>query len=155
MGSCVVGAANHVYAAIADRAATVLVHQPLPADGEMGDFSLAADGVLDAAFARPNGPKFPVAFDVRAGLLGQLPCLTSLDGGTLSTRATGWVFLDTVDRLAAPTPLERPVDESTLAEARRYSLDPRLRAPTSTPEDFAAAVATGAAAAELGWTQII
>lgn len=153
--SRVVGAANHVYAAIADRAATVLIHQPLPADGELGDYALAADGVLDAAFARPNGPKYPVAFDVRSGVLGQLSCDTSADGGDLSARAHGWVFLDTIDRLAAPTPLDAVVDDITIHDARRFSLDPALRQAASTPADFEAAVAASAAAAELGWTQII
>jgi hypothetical protein len=153
--SRVVGAANHVYAAIADRAATVLIHQPLPADGELGDYTLAADGVLDAAFARPNGPKYPVAFDVRSGVLGQLSCNTSADGGDLSSRAQGWIFLDTIDRLTAPTPLGEVVDDATIEEARRFSLDPSLRQAESTPADFDAAVVASAAAAELGWTQII
>ena len=44
----VVGAANHVYASIADRAATVLIHQALPASGDLGDFALAADGDIPA-----------------------------------------------------------------------------------------------------------
>jgi len=151
----VVGAANHVYATIADRAATVLIHQPLPADGELGDFTLVADGVLDAAFARPNGPKYPVAFNVRSGTLGHLACTTAADRGELSTWANGWVFLDSIDRLAAPTPIHDVVTDETLDEARCYSLDAALRSPESTPDDFAAAVATNAAAAELGWTQII
>jgi len=151
----VVGAANLVYASIADRAATVLMHQPLPADGALGDFALAADGVLDAAFARPNGPKFPVAFDVRSGRLGQLPCTTSADGGNMSNRANGWIFLETIDRLTAPTPLHDLVEPSTIVEARRFALDPLLRSSSSTPADFEASVAAAAAAAELGWTQII
>lgn len=151
----VVGAANHVYAAIADRAVTVLVHQPVPADGELGDYALPADGVLDAAFARPNGPKYPVAFDVRNGVLGQLPCTTGIDGGDLSALAHGWIFLEASGNLRAPTPIGAVVDDSTLAEARRFSLDPQLRRPGSTAIDFDQAVTAAAAAAELGWTQII
>lgn len=151
----VVGAANHVYASIADRAATVLIHQALPASGDLGDFALAADGALDAAFARPNGPKYPVGFSVGNGAVGQLPCSTALDGGSLGSWAAGWVFLDTIDSLCAPTPLPDPVDEDTLDEARRWALDGALRDPGSTPYDFAAAVAASASAAELGWTQIV
>ena len=111
--------------------------------------------MLDAAFARPNGPKYPVAFNVRSGTLGHLACTTAADRGELSTWANGWVFLDSIDRLAAPTPIHDVVTDETLDEARCYSLDAALRSPESTPDDFAAAVATNAAAAELGWTQII
>jgi len=151
----VVGAANHVYASIADRAATVLLHQPLPASGDLGDFALAADGALDAAFARTNGPKFPVGFSIDSGVLSQLPCSTALDGGVLGSWAAGWVFLETIDNLAAPTPIIDVVDDDNLSEARRWSLDGALRQPRSTARDFAAAVAANAAAAELGWTQIV
>lgn len=150
----VVGAGNHVYSALADRAATVLVHEPLPSAGEHGDMAYPADGVLDAAFARRNGPKYPVAFEVGAGPLGQLRCTTAQDGADLSAWAHGWIFLDPVDAMTAPTPVTGHVDADTISEARRFTLDAHLRAATSTPADFAAALATAASMTELVWTQI-
>ena len=151
----VVGCGNHVYSAIADQAATVLIHQPLPAEGEHGFFTLPADGYLDAAFAHPNGPRFPIAFDVGSGPIGRLPCSTSADGGDMSQFAHGWVFLETSSRLQGPTPLTGLFDDGNIAEARRWSLDPHLRSSDATATDFDAALSNAAAAAELSWTQIV
>ena len=151
----VVGCGNHVYGAIADQAATVLLHQPLTADGEHGSFTLPADGYLDAAFAHTNGPAFPVAFDASSGLIGRLPCATSIDGGEVSQLAQGWIFLEAGSEVRGPTPLQGLVDEINLREARRWSLDPYLRRSEATVDDFVAAINNSAAAAELGWTQIV
>lgn len=151
----VVGCGNHVYSAIADQAATVLIHQPLTADGEHGLFALPADGYLDAAFAHSNSPSFPIAFDVSSGPIGRLPCSTSADGGDLSQFAHGWVFLESAINVQGPTPLTGLFNDDNLAEARRWSLDPYLRSSEATVTDFEAALSNAAAAAELGWTQII
>jgi len=151
----VVGCGNHVYSAIADRAATVLIHQPLPADGEHGLFALAADGYLDAAFAHTKNPHFPVAFDVNSGPIGRLPCSTSIDNGDISQLSNGWIFLERPMDTRGPTPLEGVVDETNISEARKWSLDPLLRQPDSTTRDFDMAIQNAAAAAELSWTQIV
>ena len=151
----VVGCGNYVYSAIADRAATVLLHQPLTADGEHGLFTLPADGYLDAAFARTNNPHFPVAFDVSSGSIGRLPCATSIDNGDLSQLCNGWIFLERPKDVRGPTPLRGLVDETNIAEARKWSLDPMLRQPNSTIRDFDIAIQNAAAAAELSWTQIV
>ena len=151
----VVGCGNYVYSAIADRAATVLLHQPLTVDGEHGLFTLPADGYLDAAFARTNNPHFPVAFDVSSGSIGRLPCATSIDNGDISQLCNGWIFLERPKDVRGPTPLRGLVDETNIAEARKWSLDPMLRQPNSTIRDFDIAIQNAAAAAELSWTQIV
>lgn len=151
----VVGCGNHVYSAIADRAATVLIHQPLNADGEHGLFTLPADGYFDAAFAHSHRPHFPVAFDATSGLIGRLSCSTSVDGGDISQLSHGWVFLESSREVRGPTPLQGWVTDTNLAEARRWSLDPQLRSSQATVEDFANALNHAAAAAELSWTQIV
>ena len=151
----VVGCGNYVYSAIADRAATVLLHQPLTADGEHGLFTLPADGYLDAAFAHTNNPHFPVAFDVSSGSIGRLPCATSIDNGDISQLCNGWIFLERPKDVRGPTPLRGLVDETNIAEARKWSLDPMLRQPNSTIRDFDSAIQNAAAAAELSWTQIV
>ena len=151
----VIGCGNHVYSAIADQAATVLIHQPFTAAGEHGYFTLPADGYLDAAFAHPNRPHFPIAFDVSSGAIGRLSCSTSADGGDISQFAHGWVFLETASDVQGPTPLQGLIDDENLAEARRWSLDPRLRGAGATVTDFEAALSNAAASAELSWTQIV
>ena len=151
----VVGCGNYVYSAIADRAATVLLHQPLTADGEHGLFTLPADGYLDAAFAHTNNPHFPVAFDVSSGSIGRLPCATSIDNGDISQLCNGWIFLERPKDVRGPTPLRGLVDETNIAEARKWSLDPMLRQPNSTIRGFDIAIQNAAAAAELSWTQIV
>ena len=151
----VVGCGNYVYSAIADRAATVLLHQPLTADGEHGLFTLPVDGYLDAAFAHTNNPHFPVAFDVSSGSIGRLPCATSIDNGDISQLCNGWIFLERPKDVRGPTPLRGLVDETNIAEARKWSLDPMLRQPNSTIRDFDIAIQNAAAAAELSWTQIV
>jgi hypothetical protein len=150
-----VGCGNYVYSAIADRAATVLLHQPLTADGEHGLFTLPADGYLDAAFAHTNNPNFPVAFDVTSGSIGRLPCATSIDNGDISQLCNGWIFLERPRDVRGPTPLRGLVNETNIAEARKWSLDPMLRQPDSTIRDFDIAIQNAAAAAELSWTQIV
>jgi hypothetical protein len=151
----VVGCGNHVYSAIADQAATVLIHQPLPADGEHGLFTLPADGYLDAAFAHTNGPHFPVAFDVSSGPIGRLSCSTSIDGGDISQLSHGWIFLECARDVRGPTPLQGLINDSNLSEARRWSLDPHLRRSDSTVKDFDTAISNATAATELSWTQIV
>lgn len=151
----VVGCGNYVYSSIADRAATVLLHQPLTADGEHGLFTLPADGYLDAAFAHTNNRHFPVAFDVSSGSIGRLPCATSIDNGDISQLSNGWIFLERPKDVRGPTPLRGLVDETNIAEARKWSLDPMLRQPNSTIRDFDIAIQNAAAAAELSWTQIV
>ena len=151
----VVGCGNHVYSAIADQAATVLIHQPLAADGEHGLFTLPADGYLDAAFVHESRPHFPVAFDVTSGLIGRLSCSTSIDGGDISQLAHGWIFLECPRDMRGPTPLHGLINDANLAEARRWSLDPHLRRADSTVNDFENAINNAAAAAELSWTQIV
>ncbi len=155
VGGQVVGAANRVYEVVADRAVTVLIHEPLPADGELCDYALVADGVLDAAFAMHDDLAVPLAFDVDQGPAARLGCTTSLDRGPLGGLATGWIYLEPDYERRAPTPLPEPVPAVYVEHARRYALDPALRDETSTPGDFAAAVSESAAAAELAWTQVL
>lgn len=155
VGGHVVGAANRVYEVVADRAVTVLIHEPLPADGELGDYALVADGVLDAAFALHDDLAVPLAFDVDRGPAARLGCTTSLDRQPLGSLATGWIYLEPDYERRAPTPLPEPVPAVYVEHARRYALDPALRDQTSTPGDFAAAVSESAAAAELAWTQVL
>jgi hypothetical protein len=69
--------------------------------------------------------------------------------------AHGWIFLEAPSQHAAPTPLPDRVNESNIAEARLYSLEPSLRQASSTQKDFTAALFSAAAEAELGWTQIV
>ena len=57
--------------------------------------------------------------------------------------------------MQGPTPLTGLFNDDNLAEARRWSLDPYLRSSEATVTDFEAALSNAAAAAELGWTQII
>ena len=155
VGGYVVGAANRVYEAVADRATTVLIHEPLPADGELGDYALVADGTLDATFALNDDLALPLAFDVDRGPAARLMCSTSLDRVPLGSLATGWIYLEPDYERRAPTPLPEPVPAVHVEHARRYALDPMLRDQASTPGDFAAAVSESAAAAELAWTQVL
>ncbi len=153
--SGVVGAANHLYTTLADRVATVLVHQPLPAWGDWGDWTLPADGWLDAAFGKLGAPAAPVGFGVRGTELATLPCASAADGPTLGDWADGWVYLESGYQRSAPRPLVGAVDESTLGEARRCSVDGWLRRAEVTPADFDAAFAAAAVEAELVWTQVL
>lgn len=155
VGGHVVGAANRVYEVVADRAVTVLIHEPLPADGELCDYALVADGTLDAAFAMHDDLAVPLAFDVDQGPAARLGCTTSLDRAPLGSLATGWIYLEPDYERRAPTPLPEPVPEVYVEHARRYALDPVLRDQKSTAGDFAAAVSESAAAAELAWTQVL
>ncbi len=151
----VVGAANRVYEAIADRAVTVLIHEALPADGELCDYALAADGVLDTVFALNGDLEVPLAFDVDRGPPARLGCTTSLDREPLGGLASGWIYLERDYERRAPTPLPEPVPAMHMEHARRYALDPVLRDVRSTAGDFEAAVTATAAAAELAWTQVL
>ncbi len=151
----VVGAANRMYEAIADRAVTVLLHEALPADGELCDYALAADGVLDTVFALNDDLAVPMAFDVDRGPPARLGCTTSLDREPLGALATGWIYLERDYERRAPSPLAEPVPAVHMAHARRYALDPALRDLSSTASDFEAAVNATAAAAELAWTQVL
>ncbi len=151
----VVGAANHVYAAVADRAVTVLIHQPLPADGVLCDYALPADGVLDAVFAMIGAPPLPLGFDTDVGDIGKLRSLTALDDGPLVDLAQGWLYLEPEQQRVAPTPLYGAVPDYVLARARRLALDGKLRRTDVTPADFDDAFRTAAIAAELSWTQIL
>ena len=151
----VVGAANRLYEVVADRAVTVLIHEPLPADGELCDYALVADGVLDAAFAMNPDLAVPLAFDVDRGPAARLNCSSSLDRQPLGALATGWIYLERDYERRAPTPLPEPVPAVHVRNARRYALDPALRCEHSTALDFAAAVSASAATAELAWTQVL
>ncbi|WP_419842053.1 hypothetical protein [Candidatus Poriferisodalis sp.] len=155
VGGQVVGAGNRVYEAVADRAVTVLIHEPLPADGELGDYALVADGAVDATFALHDDLAVPLAFDTDRGPPARLGCSTSLDRVPLSGLATGWVYLEPDYQRRAPTPLAEPVPAAYVDSARRYAIDPALRDGRSTARDFAAAVSESAAAAELAWTQVL
>lgn len=151
----VVGAANHVYAAVADRAATVLIHEPMPADGVLCDYALAADGVLDAVFAMVEGPCAPLGFDTGIGSVGELRCQSALDDGSFASLAQGWVYLEVDQHRTAPAPLRGVISEATLARTRRLALDGYLRRPDANSADFDAAFGAAAAAAELSWTQVL
>ena len=155
VGGYVVGAANRLYEVVADRAVTVLIHEPLPADGELCDYALVADGVLDATFAMNDDLAVPLAFDVDRGPPARLGCTTSLDREPLGSLATGWIYLERDFERRAPTPLPEPVPAVHVEHARRYALDPVLRDRQSTAGDFAAAVSESASAAELAWTQVL
>ena len=63
----VLGMGNHVYSWQADKVTTVLMHQPLQGAGCGADLVFCADGLLDMVFAGPNGPKYPVGFDITSG----------------------------------------------------------------------------------------
>lgn len=154
-GGHVVGAANRVYEAVADRAVTVLIHEPLPADGVQCDYALVADGVIDAAFAMNPELAAPLAFDADRGPPARLSCSSSLDRAPLGSMATGWIYLERDYERRAPTPLAEPVPAVHVEHARRYALDPALRDRHSTALDFAAAVSASASAAELAWTQVL
>lgn len=153
--SGVVGAANHLYTTLADRVATVLIHQPLPAWGDWGDWALPADGWLDAAFAKLGAPSAPFGFGVRGSELATLPCSSAADGGSLGDWADGWVYLESGYERSAPRPLVGAVDESTLGQARRSSIDGWLRRADVEPADFDAAFAAAAVEAELVWTNVL
>ena len=155
VGGYVVGAANRLYEVVADRAVTVLIHEPLPADGELCDYALVADGVLDATFAMNDDLAVPLAFDVDRGPPARLGCTTSLDREPLGSLATGWIYLERDYERRAPTPLPEPVPAVHVEHARRYALDAVLRDRQSTAGDFAAAVSESASAAELAWTQVL
>ena len=151
----VVGAANHLYAAVADKVATVLIHQPMPADGILCEYALPADGILDAVFAMIDAPPIPLGFDTDVGAVAELQCLSGLDVGPLSDLAQGWIYLEADQQRVAPTPLLGAVSDSVLARARRLALAAELRKPDVTPADFDRAFTATAAAAELSWTQIL
>lgn len=150
----VVGAANHLYTTLADRVATVLIHQPLPAWGDWGDWALPADGWLDAVFAQLRAPGAPVGFALRGTDLATLPCTSAADGASLGDWADGWIYLEDDHQRQAPRPLLGAVDEPQLAQARRCSVDGWLRRADVSPADFDAAFAAAAVAAELTWTQV-
>jgi len=151
----VLGMGNHVYSWRADRVTTVLLHQPLHARLHSGpDLVFCADGLIDIAFAGPNGPKFPVGFDVTGGPFAQLASKAAHDEPVLGGITNGYVFLESVDNISAPTPCLAAITDEHLEEARRRVLTGSLRDEHTSIQEIQGAIETHAAIAELTWRTI-
>lgn len=151
----VLGLGNHVYGWKADRVATVLLHQPLPGPAGYGaDLVFGADGLVDLVFAQPDGPKYPVGFDVSTGPFSALPCKTAHDEPILGGWTHGYIFIDSVSDMTAPTPCFTTIDEQHLEEARRRVLPGTLRAHDVSVDEMRGAIETQATVAELVWRTV-
>ena len=146
----VLGTANHLFAQRADRVTTVLMHQPFPADPATGaDLVYAAGGLIDMAFARADGPKFPVGFDISLSPLAVLPNQLAHDAAPLGRLAHGWVFLDPLQRLDAPIQVSDQLESIDLADARRRMLHGAHRRPDNDIEQIRGVVDTAAGVIEM------
>jgi len=151
----VLGMGNHVYGWRADRVTTVLMHQPLHgALGGGADLVFCADGVLDMVFAGPNGPKYPVGFDITGGPFAPLESRTAHDAPVLGGIANGYVFLDSIDDMLAPTPCLAAITAEHLEEARRRVLAGSLRDERTGVDQIQGAIETHATIEELIWRTI-
>jgi len=151
----VLGIGNHVYSWQADRVTTVLLHQPLhgPANNGAG-LVFCVDGLIDMIFANANGPKYPVGFDITGGPFAPLDSRTAHDRTLLGGLANGYVFLDSIDNMSAPTPCLAAITDDHLEEARRRVLTGSLRDEQTDINRIQGAIATHAALAELTWRTI-
>ncbi len=148
----VLGLGNHVYGWRADRVMTVLLHQPLPGGVDGGtDLVFGADGLIDLVFALPDGPKYPIGFDIGSGPFAGLSSKTAHDEPVLGGWTNGYLFLDAVANMTSPTPCFTPIDEAHLEEARRRVLPGSLRADDIGVEELRDAVAMQARVAEIIW----
>ncbi len=151
----VLGLGNHVFGWRADRVTTVLLHQPLPGPAGYGaDLVFAADGLLDLVFARPDGPKYPVGFDVSSGPFASLRCTTAHDEPLFGGWTNGYIFLDSVSDMLAPTPCFTPIDAEHIEEARRRVLPGALRSDDISVDVMRGAIETQATVAELVWRTV-
>jgi len=151
----VLGMGNHVYSWRADRVTTVLMHQPL--HGQIGggaDLVFCADGLLDMVFAGPNGPKYPVGFDITSGPFAKLKSNTAHDEPVLGGIANGYVFLESIYEMSAPTPCLATITTEHLEEARRRVLAGSLRDERTGVDQIQGAIETHATIAELTWRTI-
>jgi len=150
VGDRVLGAGNHLFAQRADRVATVLLHQPLdgcPGDGP--DHVYAADGLVDMVFARHDGPKFPVGFDVSGSSFATLGTSCAHDDSPLGHLADGWIFLAPLQQMRAPEQLSSQLEQFDLAQLRRRMLQGSSRRPDNSIQDLRTAVDTSAAVIEM------
>lgn len=151
----VLGVGNHVYGWRADRVTTVLLHQPLPGRVDGGvDLVYGADGLIDLVFAQHDGPKYPVGFDVVSGPFASLDSRTAHDEPMLGGWTHGYVFLDPVTDMAAPTPCLGPVVDSSLVEARRRVLPGSLREDDVDVATLRDAIEMQARMSEMVWSTV-
>lgn len=151
----VVGAGNILYGSMADRVATVLVHQPMlgPID-EGPDHVFVADGLIDLAFARADGPKYPAGFDVNTAPMATLRSAASYESVPLGHLATGWVFLDPFHKLTGPEQLCDRIAEHNVDDIRRRMVPGDVRRPDNGVEQLVSALETNRIVTEMTWHAI-
>jgi hypothetical protein len=130
----VLGLGNRLFGMIGDRAVTVLVHGP--AHGTAGGPAWAdvADGRLDAALLASDVTT-PCLLPL-AGPVGELPLGGGWESVSLRAVAQHWLVAAQPGGMHPPTPVRGLVHDGNIDEQRRRALDPLLRRPQSTPQDF-------------------
>lgn len=134
----VMGLGNHLFAAMGDAVATVLVHGPVPGPAGGPAWLEPVDGTLGPAI-EASAITVPALVPIGPQLAG-LTLATPWEGITLDQVAGAWLVPDLPSRMRPPTPIRGLVHDGNIDQLRRRALDPTLRRPTSTPVDFDARV---------------
>ncbi|MCB0989896.1 MAG: hypothetical protein R2770_09565 [Acidimicrobiales bacterium] len=149
---CVVGAGNILYGTMADRVATVLLHQPLLGpDSGSPEHVFVADGLVDLVFARGDGPKFPVGFEIAGTAFAKLTTTSSYESVPLGQLASGWVFLDPLHRLTGPRQLGDHIAQHNVDDIRRRMVPGEVRRPDNGVEQLISALETNRLVSEMTW----
>lgn len=130
----VMGLGNHLFAAMGDGVATVLVLGPVPGPPDGPAWIDPLDGALAAA-VETSAPAVPALLPTDRDL-GIHHLSSGWSGVTLDQVAAAWLIPDVPSRMRAPTPIRGLVHDANIDELRRRALDPTLRAAASTPVDF-------------------
>jgi hypothetical protein len=123
---------NHVYNALGERTAMVVLHAPWRGPkGYNDEFVHPADGVIDMLmFVRKEGP-YPMAFDV-AGPLASLrvrDCVYrhGYDDFRLGDFCDGWIYTKPISLYEGVTPIPGWINASNLERARVQTMNVRWR----------------------------
>ncbi|MCP3934121.1 MAG: hypothetical protein GY708_01980 [Actinomycetia bacterium] len=151
----IIGAGNLLYGSKADRVATVLVHQPMlgPIEGSP-EYVFAGDGMIDLVFARFDGPKYPVGFDVVGSPFASLRTDSSYDSAPLGRLAHGWIYLDPLHKLTGPEQLTDRVSVDNVDDLRRRMVPGDLRQPDNGVQQLVTALETNRLVSEMTWNAV-
>jgi hypothetical protein len=138
---------NHVYNAIGERAALVVLHAPWCGPrGYDDEFVHPVDGVIDMLmFVRDEGPR-TVAFDVDGPLaslpLGDCVYRYGYDDPRLADFCDGWIYTKPISLYEGVTPIPGWIHDANLERARAQT--PNLRWRTYTVDQCNLSIARSA-----------
>ncbi len=131
---------NYVYAEIGERAYTIALHAPWLDRTGRSLSEYAAGGVIDALMSTLGPGAYPIGFDTRGTLFGDIgvpeSCLYAQgrDALTLGDWCDGYVFHRPLHHFEGMTVIPDFVTAANVERARRITWDPRFR--DATPAEF-------------------